>query len=289
MALESAQWNTEAFEMDINERRDALRARVRKKLDGVDEIPEEDELVVQEQEITMSTTQNEDILFIEDKNGLLALASSLIFIGSVLGIITGLLLLQGNPTDLLGNTLEVDDVIDIRGIVLESESGDSIEGVTIELLEIGGNTILQTATTNSYGYYEFENIVPEQHIIRVTLDGYKSVERTISATNVNQDAFTLTPGEGLVQEDETTSSSGWTLENAVALSTGIALVTIAAGVVGLYSAVGARTQKRYRRTQYFAGIALLSRGFIVFGPFLILCGMGLMVLAKDEFDQTEVE
>ena len=275
--------------MDINERRDALRARVRKKLDGEDEIHEEEELVVQEQEIIMSTTQNEELLFLEDKNGLLTLASSLIFIGSVLGIITGLLLLQGNPTDLLGNTLEVDDVIDVRGIVLESESGDSIEGVTIELLDVDSKTVLQTANTNSYGYYEFENIVPEPHILRVTLEGYKTVERTISATNVNQDAFTLTTGEGVVVEDETTSSSGWTLENAVALSTGIALVTIVAGVIGLYSAVGARKQEHYRRTQYFAGIALLSRGFIVFGPFLILCGMGLMVLAKDEFEEPEVE
>jgi hypothetical protein len=275
--------------MDINERRDALRARVRKKLDGEDEIHEEEELVVQEQEIIMSTTQNEELLFLEDKNGLLTLASSLIFIGSVLGIITGLLLLQGNPTDLLGNTLEVDDVIDVRGIVLESESGDSIEGVTIELLDVDSKTVLQTANTNSYGYYEFENIAPEPHILRVTLEGYKTVERTISATNVNQDAFTLTTGEGVVVEDETTSSSGWTLENAVALSTGIALVTIVAGVIGLYSAVGARKQEHYRRTQYFAGIALLSRGFIVFGPFLILCGMGLMVLAKDEFEEPEVE
>ena len=275
--------------MDINERRDALRARVRKKLDGEDEIHEEEELVVQEQEIIMSTTQNEELLFLEDKNGLLTLASSLIFIGSVLGIITGLLLLQGNPTDLLGNTLEVDDVIDVRGIVLESESGDSIEGVTIELLDVDSKTVLQTANTNSYGYYEFENIAPEPHILRVTLEGYKTVERTISATNVNQDAFTLTTGEGVVVEDETTSSSGWTLENAVALSTGIALVTIVAGVIGLYSAVSARKQQHYRRTQYFAGIALLSRGFIVFGPFLILCGMGLMVLAKDEFEKPEVE
>ena len=50
--------------MDINERRDALRARVRKKLDKSDESSEEDELVVQEQEIIMSTTQNEDLLVI---------------------------------------------------------------------------------------------------------------------------------------------------------------------------------------------------------------------------------
>ena len=276
--------------MDINERRDALRARVRKKLEGEEEIPDEDDdLVVQEHEIMMSTTQNEEILLIDDKNGLLTLASSLIFIGSVLGIITGLLLLQGNPTDLLGNTLEVDDVIDVRGIVLESESGDSMEDVSIELLEIGSKTVLQTASTNSYGYYEFQNVAPEKHIIRVTLDGYMSVERTISATNVNQDAFTMTTGEGVVVEDETISSTGWTLENAVALSTGIALATIIAGVVGLYSALGARKQQNYRRTQYLAGIALFSRGFIVFGPFLILCGMGLMVLSKDEFEQPEVE
>ena len=65
--------------------------------------------------------------------------------------------------------------------------------------------------------------------------------------------------------------------------------SIVAGVVGLYSAVDARKQQHYRITQYFAGIALLSRGFIVFGPFLILCGMGLMVLAKDGFEQPEVE
>ena len=164
-----------------------------------------------------------------------------------------------------------------------------MEDVTIELLEIGSNTVLQTASTNSYGYYEFQNVAPEKHIIRVTLEGYKSVERTITATNVNQDAFTMTTGEGTVTEDETVSSTGWTLENAVALSTGIALVTIVAGVVGLYSAIGARKQQNYRRTQYLAGIALFSRGFIVFGPFLILCGMGLMVLSKDEFEQPEVE
>ena len=77
--------------------------------------------------------------------------------------------------------------------------------------------------------------------------------------------------------------------SSCSLSTGIALATIIAGVVGLYLAVGARKQQNYRRTQYLAGIALFSRGFIVFGPFLILCGMGLMVLSKDEFEQPEVE
>ena len=85
--------------MDINERREALRARVREKLSGED--PETEDLVVQETEVIAATTEGEDLLLIEETNGLLALASSLIFIGSVLGIITGILLLQGNPAELL--------------------------------------------------------------------------------------------------------------------------------------------------------------------------------------------
>ena len=89
--------------MDINERREALRARVRKKLHGEEE---DDELVVQETEIVASSTQGEELLLIDESTGLLTLASSLIFIGSVLGIITGLLLLQGNPAELLNSSLE---------------------------------------------------------------------------------------------------------------------------------------------------------------------------------------
>ena len=85
--------------MDINERRDALRARVQQKLSGNEPEEEEEELVVQDTEIIESTTEGQDLLMIEETNGLLALASSLIFVGSVLGIITGLLLLQGNPAE----------------------------------------------------------------------------------------------------------------------------------------------------------------------------------------------
>ena len=89
--------------MDINERRDALRARVRQQLNPEHE-EEEEELVVQDSEIVSSTREGEELLMIEEQNGVLALASSLIFIGSVLGIITGLLLLQGNPAELLDNS-----------------------------------------------------------------------------------------------------------------------------------------------------------------------------------------
>jgi hypothetical protein len=273
--------------MDINERREALRARVREKLSG--EEPETEELVVQETEVIAATTEGEDLLLIEETNGLLALASSLIFIGSVLGIITGILLLQGNPAELLNGTLDQESVVDVYGIVLLAESGESMEDVLIELIDEDTKEVIQTTETNSYGYYQFENVVPSSHILRVSSEGFVTIERTFTPNTATQTPFTLSEGNGTVEEDFTQTNSGWSLENAIALSTGIALVTILAGVVGIKAAVDSRKASNYRRTQYLAGFALFSRGFIIFGPFLILCGMGLMILAKDEFQHPEVE
>ena len=142
--------------MDINERRDALRARVRQKLSGVE--PEDEELVVKESEILDSTTQGDDLVIIEESNGVLALASSLIFIGSILGIITGLLLLQGNPAELLDQSFSSDEVVDFYGVVLEAESGEAIEGVTIELIVIETGNVQNTTQTNSYGSVSYTHL-----------------------------------------------------------------------------------------------------------------------------------
>ena len=268
--------------MDINERREALRARVRQQLHPEPE--EEEELVVQASEITNSTTEGEELLLIEEQNGILALASSLIFIGSVLGIITGLLLLQGNPSELLDQSAG-EDVIDVYGIVLEAETGEAIEGVYVDLINAQTKESIQKVETNSYGYYEFQNVVSKEHVLRVTLENYSTIERTFAPDSATQAPFTLSKGNELLEEDLTLSTSGWSLQNAVALSTGIALVTILAGIIGLNEAVNARRATNYRRTQYLAGFALFSRGFIVFGPFLILCGMGLLIFARDEFQK----
>jgi len=273
--------------MDINERREALRARVRGKLSG--EEPETEELVVQETEVLAATTEGEELLLIDETNGLLALASSLIFIGSVLGIITGILLLQGNPAELLNQSLNQESVVDVHGIILEAESGESMEDVLVELINEDTKVVIQSTETNSYGYYQFENVATSSHILRVASDGFVTIERTFTPNTATQTPFTLTKGNGTTKEDLTQTNSGWSLENAVALSTGIALVTILAGVIGIKAAVDSRKATNYRRTQYLAGFALFSRGFIIFGPFLILCGMGLMILAKDEFQNPEVE
>ena len=124
------------------------------------------------------------------------------FIGSVLGIITGLLLLQGNPAELLNNTLESDGPVDVYGIVLEAESGDSMEGVVIQLVEVDSGNLIQETETNSYGYYSFKNVLSEEHILRVSMDSFMTVERTFTPNSATQAPFTLTKGNGTLEKED---------------------------------------------------------------------------------------
>ena len=99
--------------------------------------------------------------------------------------------------------------------------------------------------------------------------------------------FTMKNGSDLVTENFISEDSGWSLEAAVGLSTFIGVVTILTGIVGIQASVEIRRAKRYRRTQYLAGVSLFSRGLIIFGPILILAGMGLLVLTKEQFEDVE--
>ena len=119
------------------------------------------------------------------------------------------------------------------GIVLEAETGEAIEGVYVDLINAQTKESIQKVETNSYGYYEFQNVVSKEHVLRVTLENYSTIERTFAPDSATQAPFTLSKGNELLEEDLTLSTSGWSLQNAVALSTGIALVTILAGIIGL--------------------------------------------------------
>jgi len=91
-------------------------------------------------------------------------------------------------------------------------------------------------------------------------------------------------GNETVVENEIRSSDGWNSEDAVALSTAVGVLTVLTGLVGVQAAVSARRAKRYRRTQYLAGVALFSRGLIIFGPTMILAGMIMLMISKDQFE-----
>ena len=59
------------------------------------------------------------------------LAAALILVGSILGMISGVLILQGNPTNLLDSSLFNNEAsVDITGLVLD-EDGRGLENVSI--------------------------------------------------------------------------------------------------------------------------------------------------------------
>ena len=125
---------------DKNKRIEALRSRVRSKLAAskktsrdLPEINEEEEVIVKVEPQKLLET---NILFEDDDSlRIRRLASTLILIGSIMGMITGGLILQGNPNDLLTSSVfNTADSITLIGSVLD-ENGSDLENVTIELID----------------------------------------------------------------------------------------------------------------------------------------------------------
>lgn len=282
--------------MDREARLSALRSRVRSTLDG----EQSDELVIDSVDTSLDDLGNVERLSIEsmswgqglereDSERIRLTAAVLIFVGSVLGIMSGLLLLQGNPVDLLAaELLETTPTVDLRMQVLEAESGNALEGLTVEWLDLDTETVLQTAMTGSSGWFEFEGVVTEPRLLRVTGDGYVTSEIEMVAQAAGSPPVTMTPGSGTERLVMTTGNEGqWSLDDATRLSTSIGIATILTGAVGLLAGLEVRRAKKYRRTQYLAGIGLFSRGLILFGPALILLGMVLLTLTKGQFRDWE--
>ena len=284
---------------DREERMEALRARVKEKKEAAlsGGIIEE-ELVVSTsglEESPQSIRQREDDEWYElidlDADRWRNLAAVLILVGSVLGMVSGALILQGNPTELLNTSLFAEqESVDISGTALEDVDGNGVEDVLVVLLDAASRAELQNTTTDSFGYFSMKNVAQEVHIIVFSKDGSTTVERTFVPDNVGLDPVTMKPGNAtpVREENDQQSISGWTLDNAVALSTAIGVLTVGTALLGIQSAVEIRRGKHYRRSQYLAAGALFSRGLIIVGPTLILFGMIVNLFAKEDFeDQRE--
>ena len=217
------------------------------------------------------------------------LAASLVLIGSILGIISGALILQGNPSEAFVSAWSSDkQTADISGEILLDVEGTGVENVTVELLEADSQALLQSTVTNEYGYYSFDNVAKKTHVIKFAKDGFQTVERTFTPDDAGLMPVTMKTGNDTRYEDNSESIGGPSLDFAVALASGIGIVTVLASFVGVQSAVEMRRGLHYRRSQYFAGFALFGRGFIIIGPTLILAGMILNMFAKFDFeDQRE--
>ena len=61
-------------------------------------------------------------------------------IGALMGVISGALILQGNPSGLLNSSIfKSTDALDIHGFVLD-EDGEPVANVSIELVDIESNS-----------------------------------------------------------------------------------------------------------------------------------------------------
>ena len=278
---------------DREQRMLALRERVKAKktanLNGqltVEAETGEEEMVVSQTLVEAEQANDEWMEMLDrDADRWRNLAATLILLGSILGIISGALILQGNPSELLNTSLFAEqESVDISGTALEDVDGSGVEGVTVQLLEEGSRILLQEAVTDQFGHYTMDNVKQDVHLIVFSKTGYETVERTFLPDSVGLDPVTMKPGEGTRYENNEQRVDGWTLDNAVALSSAIGLITVIAALFGIQSAVEIRRGKHYRRSQYLAGLALFSRGLIIVGPALILFGMVINVFARDDFE-----
>ena len=280
------------MDTDREQRMEALRARVKAKKEAslTDEV--EEELVVSTADIEQATTEAEDewyAMIDRDADRWRNLAAALIFIGSLLGIMSGALILQGNPSELLNTSLFAEsDAVDISGTALEDVDGNGVENVLVELLDAESRRPINDTITDAFGYFSMSDVEQEIHIIVFSKEGYTTVERTFLPDDVGLDPVTMKPGNGTREEGDEQSISGWTLDNAVGLSTIIGLLTMGTALLGIQAAAEIRRGKHYRRSQYLAAGALFSRGLIIVGPALILFGMIVNLFAKPDFeDQRE--
>ena len=141
------------MDTEREQRMEALRARVKAKKEAALAGEVEDELVVSTAELESATTEAEDewyAMIDRDADRWRNLAAALIFIGSLLGMMSGALILQGNPSELLNTSFFAEsDTVDISGTALEDVDGNGVENVSVELLDATTKAVLNSTATDA--------------------------------------------------------------------------------------------------------------------------------------------
>ena len=154
-------------DLEIEERREALKARVQAQIEASREAKvarqntAANELVVDESDLNAAIKEaneefNEHMASMERSNAsqLRTLAASLILVGSILGMASGGLILQGNPDDLIYSfsLIGSDENVDVSGVALEPE-GTAVADIQVELLNLQSEEVIGITTTDENGYF----------------------------------------------------------------------------------------------------------------------------------------
>ena len=218
----------------------------------------------------------------------------LIIAGSLLGFWFGVLSIAADPSDILGESnqlLDADQTISgfiITEILDDENGGDSPEGVEIRLLD-GSYELIDRQFTDQDGRFQFSDQPTEVRVIEVKSEGNITERRVLIPGEISQLTITLRAGDpDVVAEIDLRLASN--LEDNIRLGTIVAFFTVFSSALGFGAAMETLRGNSYRRAQWLSGLALFSRGGVFIGPGLILGGMALNRLAKQQFsDQIEPE
>jgi hypothetical protein len=250
-----------------------------------------------EEEIVVKVPRQEDVGYLEFEDEALSdgdrrrkIASALVMIGALMGMLSGTLILQGNPSGLLDSSIfKTNEALTLYGSVLDSE-GDPIEGASIELIDIDSSSVINSNFSDENGRYTINEVAVKEYELHISKQGYETVILKFKPEPIGISPITLLKGDGERIKEERSETEGWSMENAVILATVEGLFTIGCSLVGVHASFEIKRKKRYRRTQAFCWVGLFSRGLIIFGPALILLSMILLMLNKQDFeDQQEME
>ena len=254
---------------------------------------EEEDIVVSldpDEEVEKAVIRSEES---EDLEWVTSVAIGLILVGSLLGLWFGILLFAADPQDVLDSSFFTsNDKEMVSGQIISAldevnqTGGEPVEGVHVVILDIDGVATSHEAFTNRDGRFRMESVPRDSLILEVIHPGNQTLRITFSPGDQADLTLTLTPGEGLVEEDLRRDSH---LAEAVLLATVIASLTIISALLGFVGAAEIKRGQRYRRTQYLCGLALFSRGGIFIGPLLILVGMGMLASTKHQFADIEAD
>ena len=210
----------------------------------------------------------------------------MIILGSLLGVWLGLLLIAANPGEVLSGSFDSNDrYSDVSGIVNsaisdDSTGGDPVEGVEIRLLNDDGSTTGRDTVTDFSGRFSFPDVQRVPSMIFVDHPGNVTTKVLIVPGDYAQISITLTPGDGEEIIDMMGESH---LGQSVIIATTIAFLTLFLGLAGISGGIEAYRGKSYSRSWWLSFFGLWSRGMIFVGPLLILIGMGLVTLSKEQF------
>ena len=208
----------------------------------------------------------------------------MIFIGSLLGLLLGIALISANVGEILSGQLDGSDgVADVNGIVStalqDGTGGEPAEGVSVSVIDSEG-LVIGTDETDSGGRFSVKDVPRRTSTLVVEHPDNRTVEFTLVPGDHAQLPVTLTPGEGVDKFDMSGESH---LAESVLIGSVIAAMTLLAGLAGMVGGLEAYRGDRFRKTWWLAFFGLWSRGMLFVGPMLILLGMAMINLSRDQF------